>query len=251
MASHTVLETLRIISKTLNKGMNLQEMLQHVLEKVLEVTKLECGWIFLVDDAGKHTLIASAGLPPSLAFNENKLLCEGGCWCKEKYVTGRLIKAVNIIECQRIERVKKDIHGDTLGISHHATVPIFAGNESFGLMNVAAPHKSDFSEEELDLLEMVAYQIGATVKRVTLLETEQRRACMLNLVGRFSFFLQEQEHSLEAIIYKVSELFSWSGFSLQLDDEEIMLGKQEGLTRWRAEASIEKKSSFDCLSYSY
>lgn len=238
MANDSVLETLRLISKTLNKGMKLEEMLQYVLESVLEVTKLECGWIFLVDQAGDHTLAASYGLPDGLSFNHNKPLCEGGCWCKDKYQKGRLQKAVNIMECQRLERVKKENWGETREISHHATVPIFAGTESFGLMNVASPNKINFTEEELDLLEMVAYQIGATVKRVELLELEQKRAKRLEKLGQFISCLQEHEFDLAMTATKISEFFSWKEFTLHVKDEFIAIGDCKGKEKWNTETTF-------------
>ncbi|MFC0562077.1 GAF domain-containing sensor histidine kinase [Halalkalibacter alkalisediminis] len=235
MATDSVLETLRLISKTLNKGMKLEEMLQYVLESVLEVTKLESGWIFLVDQAGHHSLAASFGLPAGLSFDQNKPLCEGGCWCKDKYYKGSLQKAVNIMECQRLERVKKEKWGETREISHHATVPIFAGTESFGLMNVASPNKLHFTEAELDLLEMVAYQIGATVKRVELLEIEQKRARLLEYVGTFISFLQKQENNLEMTATKIVDLFAWERFTLSVNDSEIAMGDTKGKENWSTE----------------
>src|SRR5699024_11927462 len=50
--------------------------------------------------------------------------------------------------------------GDTNDITHHATVPLSDGEEQFGILNVAAPNKQYFSDDELTLLESVAYQIG-------------------------------------------------------------------------------------------
>ena len=39
-----------------------------------------------------------------------------------------------------------------------------AGGEKFGLLNVASPGKTHFSEEELVLLQSVAFQIGTAFK---------------------------------------------------------------------------------------
>jgi GAF domain-containing protein len=38
--------------------------------------------------------------------------------------------------------------------------------EQFGLLNVATPNKSHYSQEDLALLESVAFQIGSAIKRI-------------------------------------------------------------------------------------
>ena len=57
---------------------------------------------------------------------------------------GKLERAVNIIECKRINNAIEYNWGDTEGILHHATVPLKAGGEKFGLLNVASPVKHIF-----------------------------------------------------------------------------------------------------------
>ncbi|MCL7747903.1 GAF domain-containing sensor histidine kinase [Halalkalibacter alkaliphilus] len=220
-----VRETLRIISMTLNEGNDLKNMLQSVLERLLQAVKLECGWIFLIHEEGKHSLFASYGLPEGLMYKENLPLCDGGCWCKDKYLAGHLKKAVNIMECRRLERVKVGNFGATNGISHHATIPIFAGEESFGLMNVASPSKTHFSEEELDLLETVAYQVGATVKRFKLFEQEQRRSNLLTTLGTCLSMIQKGDKEPFELAAMILRLFNWKGISISLNGQFTEVGE--------------------------
>ncbi len=71
--------------------------------------------------------------------------------------------------------------GDTEGILHHATVPLKAGGEKFGLLNVASPGKTHFSEEELVLLQSVAFQIGTALKRAKLYENEAKSTLLCEI----------------------------------------------------------------------
>ena len=48
-------------------------------------------------------MLVDQNLPPALTWQEKKPMCEGDCWCVERFVNGRLEKATNIIECKRIE----------------------------------------------------------------------------------------------------------------------------------------------------
>jgi len=165
--------TLKEIAETLNRSNDLHDMLQSVLEKLLDVTGLPTGWIFLAGQKPDYEFIASHRLPPALSRENGRPMCEGVCYCLNEFWKGELNEPVNIIECKRLEDAKKHEWGDRGGLKHHATVPLAAGNERFGIMNVAAPHKEQFSDEELNLLEAVSYQIGTAIKRIRLVQKQQ------------------------------------------------------------------------------
>ena len=167
------LRALKIIAESLNQANDLPTMLASVLQELLHVTGLKTGWIYLIDEKGNYTLAADYQLPEALNISGKKPMCEGGCWCLDRYQDGRLQRASNIIACKRIEDAIKNDWGNTEEITHHATVPLRAGEEKFGLLNVAAPNKTHFTDTELALLESVAYQIGTAIKRIKLTENEQ------------------------------------------------------------------------------
>ncbi|AMR02612.1 histidine kinase [Bacillus thuringiensis] len=168
------LEALKEIAELLNEATNLQDMLEKVLHTLLQVMNLQTGWIFFIDESGKHSMLVDENLPEALTWQEKKPMCEGNCWCVERFVNGRLEKATNIIECKRIEDAIECNWGETEDVTHHATIPLRSGLEKFGLLNVAAPHKTHFSEEELALLESIAFQIGTTIQRIQLVEKERK-----------------------------------------------------------------------------
>jgi two-component system, NarL family, sensor kinase len=163
---------LKEIAELLNEGTEINRVLTEVLAKLLHITGLETGWIFLIDDQGEYQLAAKAELPPALCMNEYEPMCQESCWCVDKYNDGRLNKATNIIECKRIEDAINNKTGETNGLTHHATVPLRAGNEKFGVLNVGSPNKTHFEAEELALLEAIAFQIGTAIKRIKLTQQE-------------------------------------------------------------------------------
>ncbi|SFC17521.1 two-component system, NarL family, sensor kinase [Bacillus sp. OV322] len=169
---------LKEIAELLNEGTDIIPVLQEVLKKLLDVTGLKVGWVFLIEDNGMHRLAAHQSLPPALANEQDRIMCQGNCWCVDRYNRKTLTKATNIIECARIEEAIENNIGSHLGITHHATVPLRAGDERFGLLNVGSPHKTHFEASELDLLESVAYQIGTALKRITLTQREQEHALL-------------------------------------------------------------------------
>ncbi|MGG3279448.1 GAF domain-containing sensor histidine kinase [Paenibacillus solani] len=178
--------TLKTIAETLNESNDLTPMLDVVIGKLLELTGLTTGWMFLVEEQRTHEFVASRNLPPGLSRGDNEPMRCGSCWCLERYDDGRLKNAVNILNCKRLDNAVRYQWGDTEGITHHATVPIRSGNRRFGVLNVAAPGKLHFSKEELELLESVAYQIGTAMERMRLYAAEQRRADLFTRLGEYS-----------------------------------------------------------------
>lgn len=167
------LQALKEIAELLNEATDLQEMLENVLHTLLQVMNLQTGWIFFIDKKGSHRMLVDINLPSALTWKEKKPMCEGDCWCVNRFVSGRLQKSTNIIACKRIGSAIEYNWGET-DITHHATIPLRAGQEKFGLLNVASPHKTHFAEEELALLEAIAFQIGTTIQRIRLVENEQK-----------------------------------------------------------------------------
>ncbi|PEM23559.1 GAF domain-containing sensor histidine kinase [Bacillus wiedmannii] len=203
---------LKEIAETLNTSNDTYHVLQAVLEKLLNVTGLTTGWIFLADENGRYTKLIDYQLPEGLRFENKRPMCEGNCWCLHRFVEGKLEKAVNIIECKRINNAIEYNWGDTEGIVHHATVPLKAGGDEFGVLNVASPGKTHFSEEELVLLQSVAFQIGTALKRTKLYENEKRRAHYYVKLDRFIQALRtihKFNELPEEIVKQIGKLFLW------------------------------------------
>ncbi|WP_274363757.1 GAF domain-containing sensor histidine kinase [Paenibacillus thermotolerans] len=178
------LEMLREIAETINQAYELEPMLNSVLNKLLEVTGLTSGWIFWADKTPEqYTFAADLNLPPALQRNGKQPMREGSCWCLERFWDGRLHHAVNILNCARLENAVRYKWGDTKGISHHATIPIRSGDDLIGILNVAAPGKVKFTEQELAVLQSVAYQIGTAAHRIRLYRKERKRAYLFEKLG--------------------------------------------------------------------
>lgn len=170
------IKILKEIAEILNEGTEIDSLLNEVLRKLLHITGLETGWVFLIDSQGAYRLAAEEKLPPALTADNCRPMCKGDCWCIDRYNDGRLNKASNIIECKRIEDAIAEQRMDTNGLTHHASVPLRAGKEKFGILNIGSPDKTHFSPEELALLESVAFQVGTAIKRIKLTQMEQETA---------------------------------------------------------------------------
>lgn len=232
---HSNIGLLKEIAELLNEETEMTPMLQGALRKFLAGTQFETGWIFFINKKGKHQLIVHENLPNALEHDSCRHLQKGGCWCVSKFRNGELKKATNMIECQRIESAidaKVEDHG---GITHHATVPLQSGQERFGLLNVASPHTVAFTDDELALLESVAFQMGSAIKRILLTKQEQEMA----LVQERNRLARDLHDSVNQLLFSVT-LTARGGSVMAEQTEvketfrEIQHLTQEALTEMRA-----------------
>jgi two-component system, NarL family, sensor kinase len=157
--------TLKTIAETLNQSHDLGMMLQVTLEKLLELTNMKTGWIFLVDDIPHYQLMADHHLPPALSRDDKDPMRCTDCLCLRLYWEGSMNESLTIIECERLHNAVSFCWGETHNLTHHATIPLTIRGENIGLLNVGSPGKEHFSDEELALLQSIAFQIGTAVER--------------------------------------------------------------------------------------
>ncbi|WP_414739237.1 GAF domain-containing sensor histidine kinase [Macrococcoides caseolyticum] len=167
---------LKEIAEFLNEETDIYSMMNGALNRLVQGTNFSTGWIFFIDDDGKHTLVSDYKLPQALKMESCRYMTEGPCWCVSRYHQKKLTKASNIITCSRIVKANKKYSDMTDDITHHATVPLQSGKERFGLLNVATPFTKVYSDEDLALLESVAFQIGSAIKRIYLTARERENA---------------------------------------------------------------------------
>ncbi|NDJ85567.1 MAG: GAF domain-containing protein, partial [Chloroflexi bacterium] len=205
------LTTLNHIAETLNRAVDVYGALQTALVRLVELMRLETGWIFLVDQAnsdkwwGKgYTLVAHHNLPPALAL-DSKSAWYGGCDCQGLCRKANVTKAYNEVECSRLA----DATGDRRGLAVHASAPLKNGETLLGILNVAAPDWSAFSPRSLALLNNAATMFAAALERAQLYDLlRERRIEEHASLLKFSRKLLAQ-HDLEGLMdYLVCEVCS-------------------------------------------
>lgn len=225
---------LKEIAELLNEATDMKMMLNDALSKFIDGTKFETGWIFFIDEKARPELVAHKNLPQALSQNECGHLRKGGCWCVSRFRNNELKRASNIIECQRIEAAIEE-HEDNAGITHHSTVPLQVGDERFGLLNVASSNTVRFSEEDLELLESVAFQLGSAIKRIVLTKQQQEIA----LVQERNRLARDLHDSVNQLLFSVT-LTARAGVEMAEQEElketfrEIQSLTQEALNEMRA-----------------
>lgn len=209
---------LKEIAENLNQGIDLPLILHGALNQLLKMLRLESGWIFLLNEQEELQLAASVNLPPGLQNEEFKPMCGQECYCIERFHDGRLKRAVNVLECKRLQDAVANNYGDTCGLVHHASVALRSGNEYVGILNVALSSKELFKKEELALLESVALQIGSTIKRIRLTE-ENRQVAIEEERSRLA---EELHDSVKQLLFSMN-LLAKTGVSVSQDQQAKQL----------------------------
>ncbi len=178
--SNITLGGLYNIARELNKCKSEQEVLDKALEEGIKLPGIKAGWILLKKNNDSHRLAAKKGLPPELDTDE---FYESDCNCWRKLIAGELDRVTNILECERLQKKNKYQHG----IFYHASVPLWSGEETLGVMNLVGSEKDLFTDDEMDTFFAVGNQIGTALERVWLIENLE------NLIRERTAALMESE----------------------------------------------------------
>ena len=196
--SNQVLNGLYRIADGLNQVSNEREVAEMALERVLDLPGVQAGWICLRQGETGFRLAAARNLPPEFAWPG---ALEGDCTCRRQLISGTLDPARNIVECEQLAKAR----GGVRGLQSHASVPLWLGGHTVGLMNLAGPGKGLFDEEELAVLHSVGNQVAVALERARLHEhleklVEERTATLLAEV--------EQRKAHAARIVRLNRIYS-------------------------------------------
>jgi signal transduction histidine kinase/DNA-binding response OmpR family regulator len=148
------------MAEELNKATTERAVGEGALRRALELPGVRAGWISLVED-GNFRMLATCNLPPAL---EVPGAFDGMCTCRRRLLAGELDSVTNILECERLQTAK----GDTQGLLYHASVPIWVGEQTIGVMNLVGSDRGLFSDDDLKNLFAVGNQLGIALARARL-----------------------------------------------------------------------------------
>lgn len=174
------LTTLNELAHTLNRSVDLREMLETGVRLIVELMGLRSGWISLREDAETFRLIARHDLPPAISYPGP--MWEGDCHCQELCREGKLTKDVNLVPCSRLRHAV----GDKRGLAQHATVPLRSDSEILGVLNVAMGEFGRLTQAQTQMLAALGHMLGTAIARSRLhdqvtIRQVQEQATLLQL----------------------------------------------------------------------
>lgn len=167
------LSVLNEVARELNRSVNPGEALEFTLSRVADLLGLGTGWIWLIGESSPEPYLAAArNLPPALADDPRRMDGSGYCYCLDTYKKGDLGGAanVNVVSCSRL----KGLVDGTDGLRYHASIPLYAGEQKLGVMNVASPEWRGLSPGDLRLLYTIGDLLSIAVERARLFDRSAR-----------------------------------------------------------------------------
>src|SRR6266849_1927354 len=184
------LRALNRLSEHLNRCVDVRTLLAKVVETLAEAMGLKTAWAFLWTEAGactatsandpRHdfTVAACCGLPPGLEQDNRRYLSQPpDCHCQRLLRNEQLVRAVNIVECTRLQNAFRHA-GETEGLLFHATLPLIVQKRPVGLINIATEQWEFLSPADLQFLSAAGSQVAVALERARLhdlAETQRTR----------------------------------------------------------------------------
>jgi len=167
-------DAVNTIAMAISQPLELKEVLGIALRKVLELTGLEAGAVYLVDDRAEElTLVAHHGLSQRVVQGVDRMKFDEG-------LTGRAARSEepivveNVSEDPRLTRmvIKEE------GFQFQASVPLKSKDRVLGVITMVSRGRRPFRPQEVTILTAIGQQIGVAIENARLYERVQGMAAL-------------------------------------------------------------------------
>ena len=158
------LRAINAITTIVTESLELEQILNGALDKVLEVTGLEAGLIFFLDKQAQELILAAyRGVSKESAAGVDRLKLGEG-FCGRVAQSGELMVVQDSSRDPRLTRlaVRQE------GLRGQIVVPLKSKGEVQGVLAVATRESRQFLPEELELITAIGNQIGVAVENARL-----------------------------------------------------------------------------------
>ena len=190
------LTAIRFVADAVNRTLDLREIADNALDSVLAVTRLDAGAVYrwVEEDAALH-LYAWRSLTE--AFTRQVMVIRRG---DDALVDAVLEGTTRVVEDFTVTVGGPEREPISAGFASAVLCPISAQGKMVGLLVLGAYRARRFESETLDLIEVVANQIGIGVTNAQLFEDIEQKNKLLQLL------IEEAHHRIKNNLQMVSGL---------------------------------------------
>lgn len=173
------LEIVNQIAFAAERDLEIHDILYIILKNVLDLVKLDTGWIYLYDpEVGKFHLASWHNIPEALKENLLQVSPQALCVCQQNVVERISGGEVFVHPCRRLE------HCAQPGLmTQHITIPLEARDQHFGSINLLLSDDGDVPADSLEVLLSIGAQVSEIVAnawlQLKLAEKEEARQLLL------------------------------------------------------------------------
>ncbi|UCC62803.1 MAG: GAF domain-containing protein [Anaerolineae bacterium] len=165
------LAAINAIAAVASQSLDLNEVLNDVLDKTLQVMEIEAGGIYLLNEGqGVLTVAAHQGFSPQFVAEIDKLKVGEG-FSGHVAQTGQPLVVRDVSADPRLTRmvVREE------GLRSLASVPLSSKGKVRGTLFAVTHGYREFTDQDVQLLVSIGHQIGVAVDNARLFEAESRR----------------------------------------------------------------------------
>ena len=172
------LETLLAVNTIVGETLNLPDLLESVLQKVLSVMNLSAAAIFLVEGGNRLVLKAHHGFSSDFTRRLSRIGIGRG-FAGRSASLGKPIVISKLIPDMRFDLIILDREG----LQSLCSVPITAKGKVLGVMTLGSNESSEFKEPNVRLLTSISNQMGIVIENALLHEKTVEMAFSGELTG--------------------------------------------------------------------
>lgn len=176
-------DVLHRITESISNTLDLEAVLRHIVDVVVEVTKADACLLYLLSDHRDELILRASKNPhPKLIGRITLGLGEGitGWVARERT---RVVIPSNASEDPRF-KVFNNLPEDRY--QAFVSVPIMAKKEVIGVINVQHKRSRRYREDELALLSTIANQVGGAIENARLYDQTKRKALQIETLSQVS-----------------------------------------------------------------
>lgn len=212
-------DVLHRISDSISSSLDLEAVLKHIVEVVVEVTKAEACLLYLLSESQDELVLRASKNPhPKLIGRIALGLGEGitGWVARERTPVVIPSNASNDPRFKIFHNLPEDKY------QAFVSVPIMARNGVIGVINVQHKRARRYQSDELALLSTIANQVGGAIENARLYEEMRQKARQLDTLSQVSETVASNrliDDILQLIVTMTAQLMNSKICSIMLLDE--------------------------------
>ena len=215
-----IVEVLHRISESISSTLDLEAVLKHIVEVVVEVTKADACLLYLISDRRDELVLRASKNPhPKLIGRVSIGIGEGITgWVARENV--RVVIPKNASEDPRFKlfnRLPEDRY------QAFVSLPIESNGNVVGVINVQHKRSKRYRDEILALLSTIANQVGGAIDNARLYEEMRSRALQLDTISQVSESVVSNrliDEVLQLIVTTTAQMTNSKICSIMLLDEK-------------------------------
>jgi signal transduction histidine kinase len=174
MSRNEELSALNSIATTVSQSLDLKNVLENALLKVLEVTRATTGCVFL-REANSDKLVMMKCVGSSDVFQCGQYGSMASCACHQVLHSGQMLMVKDISQCPVLGKENVDCF---------VCLPLKSKGRALGIINMACSGERSFTESDFKLLDSIGHHVGLAIENSILYkdakEKEQIRGQLLS-----------------------------------------------------------------------